>query len=134
MEIGWANDRLAIGSAVESQRDARQVEACGITHVLNLRDGDKHPEHVMDEAQWFAKQGTIYLNNPTHDDGQKKPPEWFKTSIDFVLHALVADPKNKILVHCKDGTNRAPSTAYAVLQALGADSEHALEHVKDARP
>jgi protein-tyrosine phosphatase len=50
------------------------------------------------------------------------------------LHALVADPENKILIHCKDGSNRAPSTAVACLMALGAPLEHAVEHVQEARP
>lgn len=133
-DVSWVNDRLAIGGAVDSLIDARAIENKGITHVLNLRSGDRKPADVMDEAKWFTRIGLTYLNNPTHDDGEKKSVDWFKPSLDFTLHALVADPRNKVLIHCKDGINRSPSTAYAVLRAIGVPRKDAYEHVMEARP
>jgi protein-tyrosine phosphatase len=43
-------------------------------------------------------------------------------------------PGTKLLIHCKEGLNRSPSTAYAILQAWGTPAKDALEHVKEARP
>lgn len=133
-DISFVTDRLAVGGAVESLFDARKIAAKGITHVLNLRMGDKNPEHVTDEVEWWHKAGVAYANNPTHDDGEKKPAEWFKSIIDFVFGALTASPENKVFIHCKEGINRSPSGAYACLQAWGTSAGDAEQHVMEARP
>lgn len=133
-DFDFVTSRLAVGGAVESLYDARKIEAAGITHVLNLRAGDKHPEDLTDEAPWFASLGMTYATNPTHDDGQPKDAEWFEESLEFVCEALTSCPEHKVLVHCKSGINRGPSTVYAVLLSWGLDKECAMELVTDARP
>jgi protein-tyrosine phosphatase len=74
-----------------------------------------------------------YLWNPTIDDGEPKPPEWFAKTIEFSLNAL-AQPWTKVYVHCAAGVNRGPSSAYAVMLALGWDGPTALALIKERRP
>jgi len=132
-DLSWVTDRLAVGGAIESLADARTLAAKGVTHVLNLRAGDKHPEHISDEAPWLEKAGIAYALNPTHDDDEKKPPEWFQRSIDHAFSVL-AKPGNRLLLHCQLGIARAPSAAYAILRAWGTSAKDAERHVREARP
>jgi len=132
-DLSWVTGRLAIGGKVESLYDAKKIAAEGVTHVLNLRAGDKKPEHVSDEAPWWAQANVAYALNPTHDDGEKKPKEWFQKSIEYAFDVL-SKSGTKLLIHCKEGFNRSPSTAYAILQAWGTSAKDALAHVKEAKP
>ena len=133
-DIDWVTERLAIGGAVESLYDAREIAAAGVTHVLSLRAGDKNPEHVTEErAYWKQVGGVEFANNPTHDDGEVKPPEWFAKCIKFAHGALLAKAGNKVLIHCKKGEHRSPAAAYAVLRAWGTSTEDAADHVHEAR-
>lgn len=133
-DISWVTDRLAVGGAPESLYDVRKIAAQGVTHCLNLRAGDNKPEHVTDEIPWWQAAGVAYLNNPAHSDGEKKDAEWFAKSIDFVLGALLKEPKAKVFIHCNSGTNRSPSTAYAVIMAWGDTAKQAEAEVMEARP
>ena len=60
----------------------------------------------------------LYLWNGVPDDGQPKPIEWFQKRLAFGLPAL-AQPKTKLYCRCASGMNRGPSTAHAILIALG---------------
>jgi hypothetical protein len=59
-----------------------------------------------------------YLFNPAADDGQPKPVDWFQRSLRFAM-PILARPGWIVYVHCYDGINRGPSTAYAILRAQG---------------
>lgn len=131
-DLSWVTERIAVGGAIESMADVRVIASKGVTHVLNLRDGDHHPEHFAEEAPWLAKAGLDYHLNPVHDDGKKKPPEWFQRSIEYALGVL-SKPNAKLFVHCKAGINRSPATVFAILYAFGIPDDDAREHVLEAR-
>ncbi len=133
-DISFVTGRVALGGSVDSLYDARKIASAGITHVLNLRAGDKHPEDITAEAPWFAQLGVTYGSNPTHDDGKKKDSEWFEESLEFIAQALGSCPEHKVLVHCAEGINRSPSTVYAWLLSLGFDKKAAIKIVIAARP
>jgi len=125
--LKWVNERLAVGDAIESLYDARKIAASGVTKVLNLRTN-------QDEAEWVQKAGMLYLANPTNGDTVTKPVDFWSTSINYFLQSLAESPSCKILVHCKHGEDRSPSTAYAMLRATGAPAVKAWGHVTDAVP
>jgi len=125
--LKWVNERLAVGDAIESLYDARKIAASGVTKVLNLRTN-------QDEAEWVQKAGMLYLANPTNGDTVTKPVDFWSTSINYFLQSLAEYPSCKMLVHCKHGVDRSPSTAYAMLRAIGAPAAKAWGHVTDAQP
>lgn len=132
-DISWVTGRLAVGGAIGSLYEVRKLAAMGVTRVLNLRAGDNKPEHVTDEAPWWAEAGVVYATNPTHDDGDKKDPDWFAVGISFAIEGLEM-PGCKMLIHCAEGISRSPSMMYAVLMALGIEAKLAAKMVTDARP
>jgi len=133
-DYSWVTRRLAVGAELTSLYDARKIAADGFTHVLNLRHSEGGDE--MDgEDGWVQKAGMSYASNPTPDDDASddpKPPEWFQSSYDFIMGAL-ARPGTKILVHCQEGKNRAPSTVYFWLRALGWAKKDAYDCIASAR-
>lgn len=108
----WITTRVATGGALSSAQDAEELAKAGVTHVVDVTDaGDDTPLFV-------ALPGVHVLFNPTADDGSPKPATWFETSLNFALPAL-AQPHTKVYAHCSAGSNRGPSTAYAILRAGG---------------
>lgn len=118
--------RLATGAAIGSIEDVRALAGAGITHVIDCIAGS-------DDTPLLASSGMAYLWNGTEDDGQHKPASWFGTSLAFALPAL-AQPGTRVYAHCAAGVNRGPSTAYAILRALGLPATTAFGLVKSARP
>lgn len=126
-DMNWITDRIALGGSLDSLYDVRRIAAKGITHILNVRT-------KQDEVPWVQLVGLQYSSNPTKDeDEQAKPPGWFKSSFDIMMGAL-ADQGAKILVHCQEGLNRAPSTVYFFFRALGFDKDTVTKMITDARP
>lgn len=131
MSYNWVTRRLAVGGSVDSLYDARKIAADGVTLVLNLRTS-------QDEVDWVQAAGLTYLSNPTSDDSDgnsedMKPATWFQASYDAIMGAL-SRPESKILVHCQEGLNRAPSTVYFWLRAMGWSRQDAFDCVASARP
>jgi hypothetical protein len=125
----WVRRRLAVGSGVYSADDLRSLLNVGITHVLDCRGrpGDSYGEKT------YRGTGIVYLHNPTDDDGEAKPPEWFWRGISFVREAMKS-PEAKVLVHCAAGINRAPSMVYAILRSTGVPAARAERAIRQARP
>ncbi len=109
--------RLATGGGITTAEDVRSLKAAGITHVIDCR-------YDVDDADLLSGSGLEYLYNPTADDGEPKPAEWFRRSLAFALPAL-ALPRRKVYAHCEKGINRGPSTAASILMALGYTREEA---------
>lgn len=108
----------------------------GITHVLDCRSEHASKflmRHASMAVQRQRKNAFTYLVNPTDDDFQPKSAAYFKRSIDFGLRAL-QDPKAKLYVHCAAGINRGPSSAYAILRALGHAPTEAENLLRSGRP
>jgi protein-tyrosine phosphatase len=126
-DFNFVTARLATGAAISSLADAQQIAAAGVTHILDVTDGG-------DDTPLFAALPNVHvLWNPTADDGQPKPSSWFATSLAFALPAL-AGPGAKVYAHCSAGVNRGPSTAYAVMRALGWAADEAEKEIRAARP
>lgn len=126
-DYNFVTARVATGAAVNTAEDVADLVAKGITHVIDCRS-------EFDDAPLFAQNKNIsYLYNGTDDDGGVKPPEWFDKSIQFALDALTHH-STKVYAHCAAGINRGPSTAYAILRAVGFTTEGAEQAIRAARP
>jgi protein-tyrosine phosphatase len=125
-DFSFVTRRLATGAAISGPDDVQALLAAGITHCIDCRG-------EFDDSSLLATSGMGYLWNGTADDGQPKPPAWFAASLAFALPALVI-PRAKIYAHCAAGVNRGPSTAYAILRALGLDPAGAEAMIRAARP
>lgn len=127
MDYNFVNHRLATGGAITDDNDVQGLIKAGITHIINCRA-------EFDDASLLAKYPQIqYLWNGVHDDGKPKPVDWFEKSITFALIAL-SQPGNKVYAHCFAGVNRGPSTAYAILRALGLNDVEAEGMIRVNRP
>jgi hypothetical protein len=119
--------RVATGAALSPEADVQALVDAGITHVVDARA-------EFDDAPLFAAHpATSYLWNPTEDDGQHKPPEYFAKTLSFSLPAL-AIPHTKVYCHCNAGVNRGPSNVIAVMVAQGWTAGGAIALLKAARP
>lgn len=127
MDYDWIHPRLATGAALSGLSDAQALAAAGVTHVVDVTDAG-------DDTPLFAQlPGVHTLWNPTADDGQHKPPSWFETSLAFALPAF-AITHARVYTHCSAGVNRGPSTAYAIMRALGFSPADAEALIRAARP
>jgi len=126
-DFSFVTERLAVGAALQSQSDVEAIVAAGITHVIDCR------KDFNDTASLACHRAVTVLWDGTADDGQPKPPAWFRKGIEFALYAL-AQPHHKIYVHCAAGVNRGPSMAYAILRAQGLQSTTAERLIRTARP
>jgi hypothetical protein len=127
IDFQFITPRLATGTLVSSYQDIEQLAYAGITHSIDLTWKE------ADQSFMASYPGIAVLWNPTDDDGQYKPPVWFGQSINFAFMAL-ALPHTKIYCHCKGGLNRGPSTAFAIMLALGWDFDVALDLIHQQRP
>jgi len=131
-DFTFITDRIATGAGLDSIDDVQQIADAGITHIIDCRS------ELDDSAligQWMqANNHAMYLLwNPTDDDGQPKPPQWFDKSIRFGLHALTVK-RRKVYAHCAAGINRGPSTCYAILRATGMSAQMAEDLIRQKRP
>ena len=110
---------LLMGGSIVDAADAEHLRRThGITHVLNLET-----EHTDD---W---PNLTICNNQTHDNGEQKPPEWFRTGIDFVKAA-----SGRVYLHCQAGGSRTPMMLYVLLRAFGNDPGSALALIQTVKP
>ena len=126
MSLSWnfITPRLATGGGITVEGDVQELADQGITHVIDTTDAE-------DDAPLIT-HSMAYLYNPTADDGTHKEPAWFGTSLTFAL-PVFAVPRAKLYAHCTAGMNRGPSTAYAIMLALGWDGPGALALIKTKR-
>lgn len=123
----FVTTRVATGGALSSVTDVDTLVAAGVTHILDARA-------EMDDAILLASRSEItYCWNPTADDGQPKPIDYWRKTADFAL-PIFDKPHTKIDLHCAAGCNRGPSNAFFVLVCLGWDADEALALVKAKRP
>jgi protein-tyrosine phosphatase len=118
-DFNMVTNRVATGGAV----DADALLAVGLNVIVDARE--------IGPAE--VKPGMHYLWNPTLDDGEPKPTEYWQRTLSFVL-PLLAQPGYKAYLNCAWGVNRGPSNAFAVLVALGLPPELAEQLIRRARP
>jgi protein-tyrosine phosphatase len=122
--------RLATGAAFTNSSDVDLLAQAGITHVIDCAIELESSDGSLLSAH---KPGFVYLPNGVDDDGRPKPAGWFARSIDFALTAM-STPGTKIYAHCAAGINRGPSTAYAILLAMGIEPAMAEQMIRGVRP
>jgi len=128
MDFDFVTPRLATGGEVISAGDVDALVAAGTTHVIDCRDGFTSAHVLADEPQ------ISYLWNGVPDDGDPDThgDVWFEKSLSFALPAL-ARPYTKVCATCRSGVNRGPSTAFAIMLALGFTPAIAEELICAAR-
>ena len=129
MDFDFVTPRLATGAEVISPADVDTLVAAGITHIIDCRDGFTSAHVLADEPQ------ISYLWNGVPDDGDPAThgDAWYAKSLSFALPAL-ARPYTKVCAICRSGVNRGPSTAFAIMLALGFTPTDAEEIICAARP
>lgn len=116
---------LSTGGILADAEAAEEVEGAGITHVVNTAI-------ELDGGDFLRERGIGYTANGVDDDYRIKPASWFRTTIDAALPVIEAG--GHVLIHCAGGINRGPSSAYAVLLALGYKPTEAVQMIRKARP
>ena len=124
-------DRLLVGSRPTCVADIEKLRAQSVSHILDVCMTDD--SSLLPGAMAAALGISGYLFNPAPDDGQPKPVEWFQRSLRFAM-PLLAQPGWILYVHCYDGVNRGPSTAYAILRAQGLSPHVARLNIDVNRP
>lgn len=122
----WVTERIALGSAVTRVEHIRCLVTENITHVLDCRMSNPHPE-------LYGRSNIVHSQCGALDDHQSKRDEWFHRGAAFALDAL-AYPQGRVLVHCLLGVSRGPSMTYAILRLLGLAAEAAESQIRRARP
>jgi len=119
----WVTPRLATGGALVDPASVQALRLAGVTGLVNTQAERDDSGLVPDLA---------YLWNGVADDAQPKDASWFARSLEFAL-PLLARPGQRLYVYCGAGSNRGPSTAYAILRAVGFPPALALSTIQNTR-
>jgi hypothetical protein len=119
----FVNKRLAFGSGIKSWRHVEQLQALGITHVINLRFNRHGKKEETFKALWI----------PFRDDKQARPRWFYRKAWSFYSKAM-SEPNSKIFVMCRVGICRSASLSYFLLRGSGTGIERAQLMVVGARP
>lgn len=123
MQVFWVSKRLAFSSAATTWGQVEQLQAQGITHVINLRHG-KHGKKVRQFKNLWL---------PFRDDKEPRPKWFYRRALRFYQKAM-RRPKSKVLCMCHHGMSRSPSLAYFLLREDGLSIAKAKSTVLKARP
>jgi protein-tyrosine phosphatase len=127
-DFSRVTERLFVGAQINTQSDVDELVAAGVTHLI-----DAEIEHNDATIQLIRPMPFNYLWNPTADDGQPKPQQWFQKALDAAMPAM-SQPGKIVLTHCAAGVNRGPSLAFAILRAQGLNHDQAIVLLNSARP
>jgi hypothetical protein len=122
MRVFWVGKRLAFGSAITTWGHVEQLQALGITHVVNLRRGN-HNKKVREFKN---------LRLPFRDDKEPRP-NWFHRRALLFYQKAMRQPKSKLLCMCHHGLCRSPSLTYFFLRIDGLSPARAKSTVLKAR-
>jgi protein-tyrosine phosphatase len=124
MKLFWVSKRLAFGGAITTWGHVEQLQALGVTHVINLRHG-KHSKKVREFKNLWL---------PFRDDMKSRPRWFYREALRFYKRAIRG--KNaKVFVMCHHGMSRSPSLVYFLLRgASGFSHSHAQNAVLRVRP
>ena len=126
VDYQFVTEQLAVGGAIWTPENMREIAGAGITHIVNL-------QVEFDDNSISDGTGIRILWNGCDDDFLPKPAEFFWEGVRFALEAL-ADPEAKVLIHCMAGVHRSPFMLLSVLRAMGWDLEEAIDRIQAARP
>jgi protein-tyrosine phosphatase len=119
----FVTEQLAFGNGITKWRHVEQLQALGITHVINLRRNVHDKKVRQFKSLWL----------PFRDDKQPRPRWFYKDALKFHKRAL-RQRGTKILVMCRMGICRSASLAYFLLRASGKSERQARKLVIGARP
>jgi protein-tyrosine phosphatase len=119
----FVNKRLAFGSGITSWRHVDQLQALGITHVINLRFNRHGKKEDSFKSLWM----------PFRDDKQPRPRWFYRKAWKFYSNAI-EQPNTKVYVMCRVGICRSASLAYFLLRGSRMNSQQAATMVLRARP
>jgi protein-tyrosine phosphatase len=115
--------RLAFGSAIKTKTHVKQLQALGITHVINLRWSGNNAKVRKFKHIWL----------PFHDDKKTRPRWFYKCALKFYRKAMKHSDA-KLLVMCHHGICRSASLTYFFLRVSGRNSREAEQRIESARP
>jgi hypothetical protein len=118
----FVSKRLAFGSAIKTKQHVEQLQAIGITHVINLRRSNNR------KIQEFK-----YLWLPFKDDANPRPRWFFKRTLKFYRKAM-RHGNSKLFVMCHHGICRSPSLTHFFMRFSGLGSKLAEAKIKTVRP
>jgi protein-tyrosine phosphatase len=123
MQAFFVTKRLAFGSEITSWRSVEQLQALGITHIVNLLS-NKHRKKIRE----FKSVRLSFR------DDMKPHPRWFyRHALRFYKRAM-RKPNAKVFVMCRLGICRSASLTYFFLRASGHGYTRAEKIVLRARP
>ncbi|XP_057681406.1 dual specificity phosphatase 29-like [Corythoichthys intestinalis] len=112
-------------------KDKFNLKKLGITHVLNAAEGTWN--NVDTGASYYGDMGVVYHGVVAADTPSFDLSQYFITASHFIGTAL-ADPNNKLLVHCVMGRSRSATLFLAYLMiSEGMTLADAADHVKTRR-
>jgi predicted protein tyrosine phosphatase len=118
----FVSKRLAFGSAVKTKTHVKQLEALGITHIINLRWSENNAK--------VRKFSHIWLR--FHDDKESRPQWFYRRALKFYKKAI-KHRDAKVLVMCHHGICRSASLTYFFLRWSGRSPRNAEGRIKNAR-
>jgi Dual specificity phosphatase, catalytic domain len=120
--VCFVNKRLAFGSGITSWRHVEQLQALGITHVINLRFNRHGKKEKSFKVLWI----------PFRDDKQPRPQWFYRKTWKFYSKAM-KQPNSKMFIMCRVGICRSASLAYFLLRGSGMNCEEAHDVVVRTR-
>ncbi len=117
---------LTLGEGIWTAERMLFVARLGITHILSVQDD-------FDDRPLAEPWGIEVCWNPTSDDFQPKPPEFFQRAVAFGRDAL-ASATHRLYVHCAAGVHRGPLAALAILTGCGMALDDGLALIQARRP
>lgn len=129
-------NRLFVGSCPRREADLDQLQAMGITAVLNLQTDDDLSDqdirwHVLERQ--YRHRGLRVRRVPVEDRGSSVLREKLGECVQ-VLGELI-EGGNTVYLHCTAGLNRAPTVAIAYLHWVeNRGLRDAADYVQQCRP
>lgn len=123
MKAYFVSQRLAFGSAIKTKTHVTQLQALGITHVINLRWGQNNAKVRQFPHIWVR----------FHDDKKSRPRWFYKRTLKF-YRKVMKQRDAKLFVMCHHGICRSSSLTYFFLRCSGKSSAKAEHKIRRARP
>jgi protein-tyrosine phosphatase len=122
MKVCFVTKRLAFGSAMTKWSDVEQLQARGITHVINLRKNRNGKKVQQFVSLWL----------PFRDDKEPRPRWFYRRALKFYKRAT-RDRHAKMFIMCRVGICRSASLTYFLLRSDGKTELKARTLIRKAR-
>jgi len=119
--LRWITDRVAIGSWKDAE-DYDRLSMEGIEAILDLGWHEPHPH-----------EGFVYRWNLIWPVHPKLNPDQVKSALTWLLNQVFIK-RRRVLVHCGDGIERAPTIVMLFLYVTGFSINDALSIIKRKAP